>query len=328
MPWAAIGAIGSLGGGIASLIGEQDANSRAQAAQDKAFQQYMALAIPDPAQQKIAMQMYVSQGKLDPRLETVIKQDPSAFEKIVTDSNTKSAQSRALQQLQDDANSGGMNLQDKAKLQEALITNQAHARAEQQGIAAQMAQRGLGGSGFDVAAKLQGQQSSQDAQAKSGLQAAADAQNRALQAIQSSGQLAGQMQAADYSQQAQRAAAADRINQFNTQNAQSVAGRNVDTQNAADKYNLDRQQQIANANVDLGNKQDIYNTGLIQQQYDNKLKQTAGATGQLDKMANTAAQSGQAASNFASNIGSGISQGASALDDYFKKKAPQGVQVS
>ncbi len=320
MPWAAIGAIGSLAGGIGSLISGQDANSRAQAAQEKAFQMYMGMAIPDPAQQKIAMQKYINEGILDPRLETAIKQDPSAFEKIVTDSNTKSAQNRALQQLQDEANSGGMNLQDKAKLQEAMLSSQAHARAEQQGIAAQMAQRGLGGSGFDVAAKLQGQQSSQDAQAKAGLQAAADAQGRALQAIQSSGQLAGQMQAQDFGQQAQKAAAADRINQFNTQNAQSVAGRNTDSLNAASKYNLDRQQQLSNSNVDATNKQNAYNTGLIQQQYDNKLKQVAGATGQLDKMANTAAQSGQAASNFASNIGQGVSQGASALDDYFKKK--------
>lgn len=294
--------------------------------QSQAFQQWMSLHIPDPAEQKVALERFVSQGSLDPKLETAIKQDPSEFQKIVTDPGDKAAQNRSLSALEDIGNNGGLRLQDKATLQDSMLHGQAQERANREGINAEMARRGLGGSGYDVAAKLQGQQTVADEQSNAGLKAAAAAQDRALQSIQGAGTLATQYRTQDFGEQAKKADSADQINRFNTTNAQNVNASNVQAQNRASEMNLAAKQKTADQNTQLSNQEQMYNKNLSQQYYDNQVRQAQGATNQTNAMANTAERGGQQEGNAISNVGTA---GANAftvdnyynhLDDYLTKK--------
>lgn len=340
-----IGGASVLGGGIANYLAQSSANDRAAAIQSDTMKKWLALNVPDPEQQKVVLDKFVNQGKLDPALQTAIKQDPTAFNQIVTDAGTKNAQSRALSELENVGYSGGLRLQDKEALQEAQLQDQAQERGQRGAIQSQMAQRGLGGSGFDVAAQLQAQQSGADRGAQSSLRVASDAQNRALQAIEGAGNMANQQESQDFSQQAQKASAADRINQFNTQNVQNVSNANVGLRNRAQEMNLSNAQDIANKNTGINNQQSLYNSGLIQQQFDNNAKKLAGATGQANTIAKTNETGGTLAGNALSNAGSGIGNAAfagaaaaakaqtpaaaaptdySALDEYLKNKPYSG----
>lgn len=335
-----IGGASVLGGGIANYLAQSSANDRAAAIQSDTMQKWLALNVPDPEQQKVVLDRFVNQGKIDPVLQTAIKQDPSAFNQIVTDAGTKAAQSRALGELENVGYSGGLRLQDKEALQEAQLQSQAQERGQRNAVAAQMAQRGLGGSGFDVAAQLQGQQGNADRAAQSSLRVASDAQNRALQAIEGAGNMATQYRTQDFGEQAQKANAADRISQFNTQNAQNVSNANVGLQNRAQETNLANAQDIANKNTGINNQQSLYNSGLIQQQFDNNVKRLGGATGQANTVAGTEQKGGTLAGNAIANASSGIGNAAfagasqaaktpdyGALDDYFKKKYSGGIST-
>ncbi len=326
---AAIIAGASLAGGIANFLANKSAADRAEMLQDRAMQEWLKIAIPDPAQQKLALEQFVVQGVLNPRLEASIKADPSAFEKIVVGADHKAAQNRALAELENIGLSGGLRLQDKAALQEAQGESQVQARAARDNIAAESARRGTGGSGFDIAAKLHGQQTEADRNARNSLQVAAGAQDRSLQALLGAGDLATRYRGQEFGEKAAKAAASDRINLFNTQNMQDVQSRNVGSLNRAQEMNLGQKQRTADQNVGLKNYEQEYNKKLPQQRFENEAAVAAGKTGQYNKAADSAIQSGKNEGNFYSNIaGAGANTAASVaqynlMDEYLKKKSPQ-----
>lgn len=326
----------SAGTGLLNYFANKSANERAEALQNEQFQKWIQMAIPDPAQQRVAFQQFVSQGTFTPQLQSAIKQDPSAFEKIVTDTGSKAAQTRALKGLEDIGFEGGLRLQDKAALQDAMIGAQTRERSNREGIVAEMARRGMSGSGFDVASRLQGQQVTADQQANAGLKVAAGAQDRALAALESSGDLASKYRGQDFQEQSAKASAADRINAFNTENMRSVNAANTGIANNAQQYNLGEKQRIADKNIQISNAQEEHNKGLYQQQYENQLKRMSGASGASNNLAQTALRQGQNLGNTISNIGTGAIGAYSAanqgsvnnkradhydlMDEYFRRK--------
>jgi hypothetical protein len=326
MPWAAAGAGASAVGAIGNYFAQKSAADRAAALQDQNLQNWIKIHIPDPAEQKLALQQFVQQGTLDPKLEQAIKANPSQFQNIITDQKYKDAQNQALSELQDIGNSGGMRLQDKEKLQEAQQSSNDKERGDRLAIDQSMANRGMGGSGFAAAAQLGAQQSGADRNAQSSLSAAASAQDRALQSIMGAGNMATQYQNQQFNQDAQKATAADKINLFNTENAQGVQQRNIGSQNAAMSANLAAKQKVADENTQLSNFQQQYNNQLQQQQFDNETKKAAGMGGNYNALANNALQQGQMLGNTFSNIGGGLAGAATATanrnywTDYFNKK--------
>lgn len=328
LPLLAVGAAGSIFGGIANYFANKSANDRAQMLQDKALQQWINLAIPDPEKQKVALEKFVLQGELDPKLEQAIQANPSEFETIVTSAETKAAQNRALSELSQIGYEGGLRLQDKAALQDAMLESQTKERANRLAIADDMAKRGMGGSGFEVAAQLSAQQGGADRNARNSLGIAAQAQERALQSIMQAGDLASKYRTQDFNEQSAKASAADKINLFNTQNLQDVRQRNIAAQNRANEMNLANKQNIANKNTELSNYQQEYNKGLIQKNFENQAKRLSGMSGQYDKQAQLELQGGQNLGNLFSNMGGAVSNVGTTManrdywDDYFKKKQP------
>jgi hypothetical protein len=293
----------SAASGIANAVSNMSASDRAAALQDKGVQEWLKIHIPDPNEQKIALQRFVQQGELNPKLENAINQNPSEFEKISTSVANRTAQNRALMELENIGDQGGLRLQDKASIQDAMLEGQVKDRANRDAITADMARRGMGGSGFEFASKLQSQQSGADQDSQNRLKIAAEAQDRALQSIEGAGDLATKYRSQDYDEKARAAQAQDAINRFNTQNQQDVASRNVASQNRAQEMNLAEKQKVADSNTNLTNQEQKYNQDLIQQRFENEAKIAAGKTGQYDKMAATEQQKGQALGNAFSNIG-------------------------
>lgn len=282
--------IGLMAAGVAPSIIGMFTGSDAKEFTDRAIKEMIAIKIPDPEQQRIALDRYQLTGELSPQLEQAIKADPSAFEQIAQNQKYAQAQDKALSQLQSLGEEGGLSLSDKADLQGQLITNANKDKANRDSITDEMARRGQLGSGMNLQAQLAGAQSAGDRDAQARLQTLGSARDRALQSIMGAGDLAGKMQTQDYGRQSDLATARDRINQFNTQNAQAVQQRNIAGQNAAQMYNLDRTQQVANQNTNLANEEQRYNKELAQQNYENQMRKSSALVPAYGAAANQANQ--------------------------------------
>lgn len=326
---AAIGGVASLAGGILNYFSNMDAQERADALRDKALQEYLTINIPDQKSKELALSRFISQGTLAPEMEEAINQAPSEFQKVIADSGQKRSQLRALQSLEDLGYKGGLNLSDKAIYQDMLSKQQSQDRGARDAITSEMAQRGTGGSGFDLQARLAAQQASGDQASRNSLNIAAQAQQRALQAIQGAGDLATKYRSQDVNEQQSKAQAQDAINKFNAANMQDVFSRNIGMKNRAQEMNLNAKQGLADKNVGLFNQEAMYNTPLAEQDaqknFQNQMQLAGAKSGIYSGQAQAAGQTGQMQGNAWSNLGQGISGTASAVakstsdDDFWTK---------
>jgi hypothetical protein len=236
------------------------------------------------------------EGLTPPELEQLNAEQmgPSAFEGITTDPRARSAQYEALAQLQQLARSGGLNLQDRATLARANQEGARQASAARSGIAADMAARGQYGGGQQLAMQLANQQAAANRGAQTGLETAAMAQRRGLDAILEGGRLGGQLRGQDYDEKSRTAQARDLVSRYNADSRAGAAR---------------------------------YNAMLPQQQFQNKL-QVTGAKAQARGA--RAGQHGQSADD-TRQLYAGIGQGAQragtgvanqmSYDEILKKRA-------
>ena len=318
-PILAAAAVGLISGAMGAKESAADREQALKMHQD-AIRSWLEVNVPDPEQQKLILQRYISTGEMTPELEQAVSQGQSEMGNTRVDPSLKQAQLSALQKLQQIGSDGGLTLAEQATQQKTLADIESQNRGRQEAIANQYAARGLGGSGLEL---VQQQMSAQDATNRASQQQLSNlgsARERALQAIMQSGQLAGNMGEQEFDQQSKRAAAQDAINRFNTQNASSVAERNAAASNKAQQYNLDRRQAVSDANIGLANSEQQYNKNLIQQQFENQAKIAAGKSGQYAGAAGQYNQNAQAAADRWAGIGSGIVKAGSAYGQYDANK--------
>ncbi len=316
-------AIGGVVGFLGGLFGGGDSDSKQYI--DKAIQELIKVNIPDPAKQAVAFKQYQLTGQLDPKLEQAIKANPSALEQVVKNTKYSAAQDKALGQLQQLGEQGGLSLSDKGALEGELATSANKDKASRAAITDDFERRGQGGSGMALQAQLAGAQDAGDRDSRARLQSLGGAQDRALKAIEGSGELAGKLNSEDYQRQSDLAQARDRINQFNTQNAQAVAQRNAATQNAAQASNLEARQKVSDQNVGVYNTQEQHNKGLVQQNFENEMTKakaqadayTGGATNARADQARSDQQLGGGLSGLG-QVATGIRE-QNRWDDFMKK---------
>lgn len=311
MPWL-IPAAMVAGSAISGAIGSGQASSDREAAKnayDQSVKDYTSIGVPPIEAQQIVMQKYQSSGQWTPELAEAVKLGDSNLLGVSTDTGYTEAQKQALSQLQTIGNSGGMTLSDQAQLEKNQGNINADERGHREAILQDARQRGGYGSGTALAAQLMNQQNASNQAHQTGLDVNAQAQQRALQAIMSAGQLGGQMQEQQFGQQAEKAKAQDAINQWNAQNQQANRNNNIQLQNQAAQYNLGNNQNLSNANVDLTNKQGVYNAALPQQYFNNQLAVTQGKANARAGQATNLNQNAQQTANMWSGIGSSVAQG-------------------
>lgn len=285
--------IGGLLGGNAA----DKAANKAAKAQREMYERNIAIlesvGIPTVDAQKIALENPEYVGDLV--AETL---GDSALEEISLDPRLRQKQMDMLAQMEGYADQG-LSTSDRINLDQMRQATTADEQSRQNAILQGMAQRGTLDSGDQLAAQLASNaQTSQNAMLQGQEMAKMASQNR-MNAINS---LAGQyanMENLDYGREAQKATAADAIQQFN-----------ASTRNQAQAQNLTNRQNIENQRTNVANQQDIYNKGLIQQDFQNR-KGIADAklgmnTAQGQNMANAALQQGAGQAQMWSGIGSGV----------------------
>lgn len=317
-----------LGGLLGNVLagGQQE---KADKARQAALDQILNLQLPTIEAQQLALEKQKIAGTLAPEMEGTVQQDESAMKGITVDPRLRQAQMNALSSLTD-LGTTGLTSADRAALLNIRNQTEGDAQAASASIMQNMAQRGMGGGGAELAARLAAAQGATNRGAQAGMDLAAQAQQKALQAMSSAGALGSQMEGQQFGEEAQKASAADAISRFNAANRQNVMGTNVGAKNAAQQYNLTNAQNVANANTDIANKQQVNNKGLFQQDYQNRLNKATAASGQYDKQSaydtQQADKTREMWGTIGQGIGGGMAAGAGSLtkvkDPLTKKKIP------
>lgn len=316
-----------MGGVAGAFFGDRQAQAdraAARRAQADALAQYANISPPSIDDQNLDLSLFENIGALSPTLESNISMGPSAMENIALDPRLAQAQMGALEQLSQ-MGEVGLLPGERAALNQARRAAASEAQAKSAQLMDEYARRGMGGSGAELAARLQAGQSAADRQSQESDRLMQMAQERALSSISGAGNLAGQIGNQQFGQQSDVAKAKDYINQFNTQNQQNVQQRNVQNQNQAQLRNLETSQDIANKNVSTKNYQQEKNKGLLQQNFQNQMNLAAGRAGQYQGMANNAQQNAANTANMWSNIGKGVDTAAGA---YFANSKPSSSNLS
>ena len=230
----------------------------------------------------------------------------SAMSGITTDPRFADAQFAALQGYEDIISGGGMTEMDRLNAQRAMQDAGLASTRAQADIQQDMARRGISGGGQEMLAKLAASQSNINRASDAQQNIQAEARNRALQALQAKGGMAGQMQAQQFGQKSQIASAQDAINQFNTGLKTGQANKLAEMQMQAAQTNQAMRQGVHGANTGAKNRASEFNVG----------GKTTAAGMQMDKakaLGGIEGQKGQAESNLYSGIGSGISGAVSSL---------------
>jgi hypothetical protein len=196
----------------------------------------------------------------------------SKWENMASDPAMLAKQQASLAALDQIAQSGGMTLTDKANLADIQSQSAMQDRARREAIQQNMAARGMGGSGNELLAQLSSSQAATNQSAQAGLDTAGRAQERALQSILQSGQLAGDIRQQGWGEQAQKAQALDAISQFNQNNL-------MNTQ----QYNKGMGMDVQKYNVGLANQTQDAKNAIAQQNFQNDLNIKAGQSGAYGK---------------------------------------------
>ncbi len=278
----------------------------------KAATKFDAIQTPNISDERVNFDKYASQGDLNPEKADVNLQGDSALNGIETDPNLSQAQNDALHSLQDIGTSGGLTSMDQAKLGQIQSQEDTSARGAREAIIQNAQSRGLGGSGIELLSQMQNQQDAATRASTRGMDVAALAEQRALDALVQAGELGGKMQQTQFGQKAQVAGANDAINQFNTQNKNQVGMYNTTAANNAAAANLESKQKIADANTTSANQQQQYNKGLGQQDFQNQMAKAAGVSGVAKDQAAQANENSKTKSNL---LGTGLSAAATLSDE-------------
>lgn len=270
---AAIPAIASAIGAAGSAVGGAVGN--ANAASDRDSQRRLL---------QMAMDEY---GRIDlPTLERIAAEQlgPSAMEGVQTDPRLRQDQLGTLDTLDSYSRDGG-TAESRAAMNRILADVARQEGAGRNAILGNMRARGVAGSGAELAAQLSNQQASADRAQTAGLDQAAQAQRRMLEAAVQKGTLAGNIRGQDFGENSAKAQARDMINRYN------AAGRE---------------------------KAQYYNAGLTQQQFGNRMQLASGKANAAAGVANNYGQTADRTAAMGAGIGSGLGQVAASFGQQYQ----------
>ncbi len=281
---------------------------------------FQGIATPNADDLSYQIQQLVEQGVISPEDAKTALAGRSELDNVTTDPRLKSAQMDALSQLQDIGSSGGMTLNDKANLNQIAVDEATKAKGNRDAIIQSANAKGMGGSGLDLMAQLQNEQSAASNKSTRDLNVAGMAQQRALEALMQGGTLAGNMQNQEFNQGATKANANDAISKFNAQNQNTMNLNNAQAHSAAQAANLANKQNIANSNANIQTQQNAQKSNIAQQMFNNKIARAGGQQSANNMNAQIQGQNSQNQANATNQtIGTGLTVAAMMSDERQKE---------
>lgn len=307
-----MGLLGGIGGGLVSVIGGIAAANQAKQgnqanlnAANAGLGYFNELNPPSIEDQKLILQLLSQQGEYSPEMLSALNLGPSAMESVNADEQLVGKQMDALNQYED-ISKGGLTEGDQAASRELNRKVMASDTARRKQILNEMAQRGVLGSGAELAAQLTGTQDQSENMVAANDKLIQQALERKMGALNNLASMSTQMRTQDVGEKSNKAKARDAINQFNVQNKQQVNSYNVGNANTAQQANLKEKQRVADTNVSSNNAAQQYNKQLLQKQYDNQMNLARAKAGQQQVIGQAAQAKGNANARSIAGISSGV----------------------
>jgi hypothetical protein len=260
-----ISGVGSIAGAIGGQIQQAQAYSAQQQALQDILNRYQRINLPELQ-------------NLNPVLLGASEQG-----QVTTDPALQAQQMQTLHGLQQESDTAGQTPADQAALNLSLNEAGRREAAQKQAMQNLLAARSLGSSGASVGLQLGGLRDSGQASADAAVKAQIAARGRALDALKSGGQMAGQVRGQQFQERSTAAQARDAWSRYN-------AGA-----------------------MDSANR---YNAGLPEQRFQNQRQMASDVSQAQQNLASSHFNQGQQAAGFAGTLGSSLGQmGASLYND-------------
>ena len=277
----------------------EDRADRMEVRLNQAIDGLNSLVPPNLQQYVIPFERAVLMGELTPEEATAQLAEQTRMAGISVPPELLSAQQNALRRISEIADEGGLTAIDRARLFDAKEEMATASRGAQEAIMQEAAQRGVSGSGVEMANRMLAQQAAATRGARAGVDTAAEAQRRALEAISQSGQMAGSMRTQSMNEQARVAEAQDAINRFNTEITNRTSAANVAARNNAQEANLRERQRVAEFNIGQREREAATRLGAAQDAWQNTMNLATARTNAAAGQANAALNASSAAANAA-----------------------------
>lgn len=299
--------IGSALGGIAVLAGAAGDGGKRQYKKNMQMWEDLVRYLPEYNQTKTDAPEMFSTGQAvgesyDPYIQgpnQVAQDSPEVRQKIL----------QALGRLQG-VSEQGLPLQDRIQAQEAQGALSQQSSRNQEAILRNLQERGRLGGGDEIAARMIGNQQSADMARGMGADLAQQSIANRLDATYGTAQMGQGLRGQDFGISSDRTGAMNRFNewasQLGTQARAQAAGSNERAQN----YNLQNTQRLADTNVGAQYNNQLGNINrenqLKSQAYDDRYRQTSGASGGILKYAGYKDAEQKARENAIMGIGEGV----------------------
>lgn len=264
-------------------------------AMDRAEKDFADVQTPTASQLTLPeLQKYVEAGVLTPAQAQTYLQQNNAYADQNIDQTGTAAQTSALNQLANVANSGEAGtLTEQAALENAMQQMNTSVGGQRGAIEQQMAARGIPAS--LISAALQSQAVGQDAQTAhmDAVNAAANNYQAAINALSQEGAVGSSLQGQQNTQANTVAQAQNAMQQFNAQNQQQNSQFNASNQQAANTANAANRQQVSNNNVGNANARTQYNAQVPQTVFGDQMQKAQGQAGAATNAGNLANSQGQ-----------------------------------
>lgn len=276
---------------------------------------FAGIDIPTLEQQEIILKSPELMGEYTPEQLSAMELSVNGLAQIGPEDSSVESQKGALEQITEMAE-GGVTEADLAAQRQIERGAAQSGKARREAILSEMAQRGVLGSGMELAAQLQGEQ-----------QTAAEAgdatdkliqQNQAnrMAALQQQAALSGQMRGQESQESMDKYRAQKQIEQFNL----GLRHQDAQERNRAQQMNLASRQAQEDARVQASNQQQMYNKQLKQQQFQNEMQKASGLANQYQAQQANAVAAGNAEAQRQAGIGSTIANLAGTLGSAFGGK--------
>ncbi len=238
-------------------------------------------SLPDYDQTPLTPQQFTVLNMFNPQLASYVQQNQPQMIAKTNDQATQ-AQNQALQGLSQ-LSKTGVDAGMQAQLESAQMSADQALRSNKAQALQALQARGLGSSGATLGADIATSLGAAAQQRQGALQAAQDAANRKVQAIQGLGNLGSQIAGQEQQQNEYNAGTQNNYDTMIANRRQQYNNYVAQTQNEANMFNQQQQQQAANANTAVNNQFNMYNRSREDQNKTNtansKNSQLAAETG-------------------------------------------------
>lgn len=290
----------------------KEAKKAAERQRQQAMQAFSSINIPTLEEMQTGLYLPEEVGQFSPEMLKALEMPESEMGELTADAQLKAIQEQYLSDLED-RTEGGLSESDMATIRDIRRQVEGADQARQEAILQEMAQRGVLGSGMELAARKASQQEATDRMSRAGDELAQQESEAAFRALQELGGAASQIRSQEFGEESAAAQARDRAAMIASQNQQRVADQNVGMGNQAQMANLAYQRQLAETKRQEQLRRDAVQRANRQQQFDNRISRASGIASGSSVGSQQQAAATQAEMGMIGQIGGNLIKGAGAF---------------